>query len=84
MVFLIAGLCMVLCNGRLARRIAAINRAWADRIGVEWIRRWFFWPAHQAWFVPYARVGFIVMGLLWTIAGLVIVVLIVSGVRVVD
>jgi hypothetical protein len=83
-VFLVAGLGMVLCNGPLARGIAFVNRAWADRIGVEWIRRWFFWPSYQAWFVPYARFGLVVMGLLWTTAGLVIVVLIASGVRVVD
>jgi hypothetical protein len=71
-------------QGPLARGIAVVNRAWADRIGVEWIRRWFFLPSYQAWFVPYARVGLVVMGLLWMTAGLVIVVLIASGVRVVD
>jgi hypothetical protein len=53
------------CNGPLARRIAAINRARGDRIRGEWIRRWFFWPAYQTWFVPCARVGLVVMGLIW-------------------
>jgi hypothetical protein len=52
-VFLIAGIIMVFCNGRLARGISAGDRALADRIGVEWIRRWFFWPYYQSWFVPY-------------------------------
>ncbi len=79
--FLAAGLGMTLCNGPLARRIAAVNRAWADRMP-EWIRRWFFWPSYQRWFVPYARVGLVAMGLLWTIAAIVIVVLIAIGVRV--
>jgi len=84
LVFLLAGLGMVFCNGPLARRIAAVNRAWADRMRVEWIRRWFFWPSYQPWFVPYARVGLIAMGLLWTIAGVVIVVVIALGGRVID
>jgi hypothetical protein len=82
LVFLLAGLGMVFCNGPLARRIAAINRALGDRISVEWIRRWFFWPSYQPWGVPCARVGLVVMGLLWTIAALAILVLVALGVRV--
>jgi hypothetical protein len=81
--FLLAGLGMVFCNGPLARGIAAVNRALADRLP-QWIRRWFFWPAYQPWFGPYARVGLIAMGLLWTFAALVLLGLIALGVRVTD
>jgi hypothetical protein len=54
LIILLAGLGMVFANGPLARRIAAVNRAWADRMP-GWIRHWFFWPCYQPWFVPYAR-----------------------------
>lgn len=80
--FLTAGLGTVLCNGPLARWIAAGNRALADRMPADWIRRWFFWPSYQRWFAPYARVGLVAMGLLWAAMGLVIVVLIALGVHV--
>jgi len=84
LVFLVAGLGMVSCNGPLARRIATFNLAWAGRIRSEWIRRWFFWPYYRPSFVSYARVGLVAMGLLWTLAAIVIFALIASGVRVID
>lgn len=83
LVFLLAGLGMVFCNGPLARRIAAVNRACADRAPTRWLKQLYRWQSSAQW-EPFARVGLVAMGLLWTVMGVVIVVLIAAGVRVYD
>jgi len=72
-VWLLISLGMLTWNRRLARAIVAWNRARADRMRVEWIRRWFFWPYYRSWAVAYTRVGLILMGLLWSAAAAVVV-----------
>jgi ABC-type multidrug transport system permease subunit len=72
-VWLLISLGMVAWNRWLARAIVASNRALADRLGVEWVRRWFFWPYYRSWAVAYTRAGLILMGLLWTAAAAVVV-----------
>jgi hypothetical protein len=78
-VFLVAGLSMMLFNGPLVRRVGARGRAHADRARIRWVKRYCLWQYDPGW-EPFARVGLVVMGLLWTTAGVVIVVLTAVGV----
>lgn len=81
--FLAAGLGMVFFNGPLVRRVATINRALADRARTRWLQKLYRWQSSPEW-EPFARVGLVAMGLLWTVMGVVIVILIAVGVRVYD
>jgi ABC-type uncharacterized transport system permease subunit len=81
--FLIAGLGMVFLNGPLVRRAAAVNRALADRVPTRWLKQLYHWQSSPGW-EPFARVGLVAMGLLWTAMGVAFLVLIAVGVRVYD
>ena len=74
-VWLLISLGILAWNRRLARALVTANRAIADGLDIEWIKRWFFWWLYRSWALSYARACLIAVGVFWTVAASVAVAL---------